>query len=431
MTRYAGPLSVPEADGLRDSLRRAYAACRADTESLAADLTPEDQTVQTMTDASPAKWHRAHVTWFFEAVILAQYATGYTPYDEGFFYLFNSYYEALGAKYPRPQRGLVSRPTVETIAAYRAHVDDAMDRFMAEAEPETWAAAAPLVELGIAHEEQHQELLLTDILHVFAHNPLWPAFRPPVPAPDRPAPARGWVDHPGGTVEIGARADAFAYDNEEPRHEVRLYPFRLADRLVTNGEWLAFMADDGYRRPEFWLSDGWAAANREDWAAPLYWHKVDGRWHQMTLGGLLPVDEHAPVCHVSHYEADAFAAWAGRRLPSEAEWEVFAADHAPRGNTAGTGWLRPVAADPAAPAPRQLYGDVWEWTRSPYGPYPGYRPPAGAIGEYNGKFMANQMVLRGGSAVTPDGHARATYRNFFYPHQRWQFMGLRLAEDAG
>ena len=423
---------APPGDAAREALTEAFQRVRANSLGLAEPLTAEDQTVQSMPDASPTKWHLAHTTWFFETFILCRHQPGYRLFSDAYGFLFNSYYEALGARHPRPERGLLTRPTAGEIVAYRAVVDAAMGELLAGAGERLWAEVAPLLALGIAHEEQHQELLLTDILSVFARNPLRPAYREmdgaraSAGAPADPA----WLPFPGGLFEIGHDGSGFAFDNEGPRHTVHLAPFALASRPVTAGDWLAFMADDGYRRPELWLADGWAVVQAEHWRAPLYWEEpADGTgWAQMGLRGLVPVEENAPVCHVSYYEADAYARWAGKRLPGEAEWEVAAGDTRSFGNTAGSGELRPRPASPG-PGLRQLFGDVWEWTASAYAPYPRFRPAAGAVGEYNGKFMCNQMVLRGGSCATPDGHVRATYRNFFYPHQRWQFSGVRLADD--
>ncbi|HEY1246808.1 MAG TPA: ergothioneine biosynthesis protein EgtB, partial [Hyphomicrobiaceae bacterium] len=392
---------------------------------LAAPLSPEDMTVQAMDDASPSKWHLAHVTWFFETFILAKHLPGYRLFDQTFNYCFNSYYESQGARQPRPCRGLLTRPSIERVMAYRAHVDHGLRALFARGvDPEI----ARLLEIGINHEQQHQELLLTDILALFAANPLRPAYRALLPhrvAPE-PGPA-GWVDLAGGIARIGHGGDGFAWDNEAPRHEALVHPFRLADRLITNGEWLAFMADGGYTAAEHWLADGWATVNREGWQAPLYWEQRDGAWLAMSLQGLHPVDRAQPVCHISYYEADAYARWAGRRLPTEFEWEVAAQSAGPAVDALASGALHPLPAGPATGGLRQMYGHVWQWTQSAYLPYPGYRPPAGALGEYNGKFMVSQQVLRGSSCATPAGHSRATYRNFFYPHQRWQFVGLRLA----
>jgi formylglycine-generating enzyme required for sulfatase activity len=441
-------------------------ATRRRTQELANPLGVEDQAAQAHEDASPTKWHLAHTSWFFETFVLLPFLPGYRIFDERFNYCFNSYYEAQGDRQPRPLRGLLTRPTLHEVRAYRSHVDEALHCLSDKGHADEPEIAARL-ELGIAHEMQHQELILTDILALFASSPLRPAYRegshskssastPPVSLRETPSPGgegsaysqrspdpvvdpvlREHHEPSGptytvfeeGLCEIGADGSGFAFDNERPRHKTFLDPFALADRLVTNGEWLAFIADGVYGEPRLWLSDGWRCVQGEGWHAPLYWEARDGVWLQMTLLGLQPVDPAAPVCHVSYYEADAFARWAGRRLPSEAEWEIAAAGLPARGNMLGHGALRPL------PAPRQagltqIFGDAWQWTASAYCPYPGFRPAAGALGEYNGKFMCNQMVLRGASCVTPDAQARATYRNFFYPHQRWQFSGLRLAQDA-
>ena len=415
----------------RGALLSHFQWVRSETERLAAPLSEEDQVVQSMADASPTKWHRAHITWFFETLVLIPHAAGYQPFHEQFVYLFNSYYEAVGERHPRPERGLLTRPPAAAIAAYRRYVDDAMAAFIAEADGETWADAGPLVVLGLNHEQQHQELILMDILHAFSRNVINPAYQAYRASPARKAPALSWFDYEGGVGEIGHAGSNFAFDNEGPRHKVFNAPFRLASRLVTNAEWKAFMADDGYRRPELWLSDGWATVQQEGWHAPLYWQQVDDTWMAMSLLGLQQLNDQAPVCHVSLYEADAYARWAGKRLPTEAEWEIAAQPLPVEGNFQGYGLLRPVPAPGAGgDAPEQLFGDVWEWTQSSYGPYPGFKPVAGAVGEYNGKFMSSQMVLRGGACITPEGHTRATYRNFFYPHMRWQFAGVRLADDG-
>lgn len=413
-------------------LAAAYARVRAHTERLAAPLSPEDAIVQSMPDASPAKWHLAHVTWFFETFVLAPELAGYQLFDADFGYLFNSYYEAVGPRHPRPQRGLLTRPGLDRVLAYRAHVDAHMAALFAKGV--RTHEIARLIELGLAHEEQHQELLLTDILHAFSCNPTDPAYVSPKACASEGAAPLGWVEVPGGVHMIGHRTAGFAFDNEGPAHDVLLRPTRLADRLVTNGEWQAFIADGGYGRPDHWLSDGWATVAAEGWTAPMYWEDRDGAWHQFGLDGLRPIDPDAPVAHVSYYEADAFARWAGKRLPTEAEWEVAACLHggaADRGHFQDGGRFRP---SPRAAAPggamAQAFGDVWEWTQSAYQPYPGFRPAPGAVGEYNGKFMCSQQVLRGGSCLTAPGHVRASYRNFFYPNQRWQMVGLRLAEDA-
>ncbi len=407
-----------------------YQRLRRATEALTRSLTPEDMAAQSMADASPTKWHLAHTTWFFETFMLVPNLAGYRLFDPKFGYLFNSYYEAVGPRQPRPARGLITRPSAADVLAYRAHVDAGMARLLADGAGDL----ADLLDLGLAHEEQHQELILMDILHLFAQSPLAPAFAPPRAPSGAPATPLDYVAFQGGLVEIGHQgpqpgAGGFAFDNEGPRHRVWLEPFRLADRLVTNAEWLAFMADGGYARPEFWLSEGWAVVKAEDWQAPVYWREADDGWKVMGLHGLRPLDPAAPVSHLSYYEADAYAAWAGARLPTEAEWEHAAASVAVEGEFQGSGRL---AAQPATAGPglRQMFGDLWEWTRSAYLPYPGFKPPAGAVGEYNGKFMAGQFVLRGGACVTPTGHVRASYRNFFYPHQRWMFSGLRLALDG-
>ena len=376
------------------------------------------------------KWHLAHTTWFFETFIVRDHDASYAAFDDAFAYLFNSYYEAEGPRHARPMRGLLTRPSLDRVLAYRGHVDEALGVLIDRCDEPSWQSVAGLVELGLAHEEQHQELMLTDILHLFSNNPLRPAFRPFRPHPANEAPPLAWIEIEGGRHEIGHRGPGFAFDCEGPRHAVLLQDFRIASRPVTNEEWCAFIDDGGYRRAELWLSDGWAAVQSEGWEAPLYWERDGQGWTSMTLSGMRPLDPGAPVCHVSPYEADAFARWAGKRLPSEAEWEVAARDTPPFGNGAGSGLLRPVRANLAEGPLQQMFGDVWEITRSPFTPYPGFRPAAGAVGEYNGKFMSGQIVWRGGSCATPEGHTRTTYRNFFYPHQRWQFSGLRLADDA-
>jgi ergothioneine biosynthesis protein EgtB len=397
---------------------------------LAAPLSPEDMVVQAMEDASPTKWHLAHVTWFFENFVLKPYLPGYRIFDDAFNYCFNSYYESQGPRHPRAKRGLLTRPSAERVFAYRAHVDEGLQALMTR-EADAGGDIARLIEIGINHEQQHQELLLTDILALFAGNPLRPAYQASPSGVDLsdPDPLR-WIGYGGGIYSVGHRGDGYSWDNELPSHEALVHPFRLADRLVTNSEWLAFMADGGYETASLWLADGWTTVNREGWRSPLYWEELDAGWFQMSLQGLLPIVPAEPVAHVSFYEADAFARWAGKRLPTEFEWEVAALGEGVAANELRTSALRPRRAESAeSGAPRQLYGDVWQWTQSAYLPYPGYRPPQGAIGEYNGKFMVSQQVLRGASCATPGGHARATYRNFFYPHQRWQFLGLRLASE--
>ncbi|MET0274816.1 MAG: ergothioneine biosynthesis protein EgtB [Phenylobacterium sp.] len=417
---------APAEAAARDTVAR-YRAVRQASEALARALTAEDQSAQSMPDASPTKWHLAHTSWFFETFLLVPNLAGYKVFDPRFHYLFNSYYEALGPRQPRPARGLITRPSVHDVIAYRHHVDEGMTRLLGSGA----AGLDELLDLGLAHEEQHQELILMDILHLFAQSPLFPAYAPPRAAPRAQPPGpTGFVDLAGGLVEIGHAGPGFAFDNETPRHKAWLAPYRLAERLVTNAEWLEFMADGGYARPELWLSEGWAKAREEDWHAPLYWQEAEGGgWLAMTLHGLRPVDLTQPVTHVSFYEAEAYAAWAGARLPTEAEWEHAAQDLKTEGNFLRAGRLDPAPA-PESPGLKQMFGDVWEWTRSAYSPYPGFKPEKGAVGEYNGKFMAGQFVLRGGACVTPAGHVRASYRNFFYPHQRWMFSGVRLAADA-
>ena len=404
-----------------------YQAVRDRTASLAEGLSDADATAQSMEDASPAKWHLAHTSWFFESFILTDCLKDYSVFHPQYEYLFNSYYEAVGERHARPRRGLLTRPSLDEVMAYRAHVDEAMQRLLQQAPA---PALAALVDLGLHHEQQHQELFLTDILHLFAQNPLKPGYGPgqPLLAEDGALPPSGWHRHEGGLVRVGHEGGRFAFDCEGPAHEVYLRPFELAHRAVTNGEWRTFMEDGGYASPVHWLSDGWETVNREGWEAPLYWQKTEDGWSSMTLRGFQPVDPDAPVTHVSFYEADAYASWAGYRLPTEHEWEAVAAAEAPDGNFAGSGRLRPRAQ--RSEGLTGLYGDVWEWTASPFTAYPGFTPSAGAVGEYNGKFMSGQMVLRGGSCVTPENHLRATYRNFFHPCKRWQFSGLRLARDC-
>ena len=410
-------------------LHKLYQTVREATTRLGAPLSDADATVQSMPDASPAKWHLAHTTWFFERMILEQNLGGYRAFDPQFNFLFNSYYESIGARQPRPRRGMITRPSLDTVTAYRDHVDRAMASLMQD---DLSRGVADLIELGCNHEQQHQELLLTDILHLFAQNPLHPAYRDPGPiavARTDSAPP-GYRKFDGGVVEIGHDGAGFAFDCEGPRHRALVEPYELADRLVTNAEWMAFIADGGYRTPLLWLSAGWATVQAEGWTAPLYWdEREDGFW-SMTLRGAQPVDPAAPVTHVSYFEADAFATWAGRRLPSEFEWERAASAEPLSGNFVESGRLRPAAAQVGQPGLRQIYGDVWEWTRSAFAPYPRFKPAEGAVGEYNGKFMCGQFVLRGGSCATPASHMRPAYRNFFPPDARWQFSGLRLAGDA-
>jgi ergothioneine biosynthesis protein EgtB len=415
----------PDQDGLEHRLFRT----RGLSAALAAPLGIEDQAAQACEEASPTKWHLAHTTWFFETFVLAPFSPGYALFDERFNFCFNSYYEAQGDRQPRPKRGLLTRPTCFEVRAYRAHVDDGLRSLFAHGFPEE-TEIAERIELGINHEQQHQELILTDILSLFAQNPLRPAYRSGAPLREHREPgALTWSTFPGGFQAIGHAGPGFSFDNETPRHQVYLRPFTLADRLITNAEWLAFIDEGGYDTASLWLSDGWSAVKQGQWRAPLYWECRDGQWMQMTLWGLQTLDRAAPVSHLSYYEAEAFARWAGRRLPTEFEWEAAACALPLRGNLLDAGRLRPVAA-PRTGGLTQMFGDVWEWTQSAYMPYPGYRAASGALGEYNGKFMCSQMVLRGASCATPSDHARATYRNFFYPHQRWQFSGLRLAGEA-
>jgi ergothioneine biosynthesis protein EgtB len=406
----------------------AFCEVRSLTERLAAPLSAEDCLVQSMPDASPVKWHLAHTSWFFETFVLTPYLAGYRPFRAEFGYLFNSYYNAVGDRHPRPQRGLLSRPALDEVLRYRAYVNERVAELL---NGDAAEEVADLVVLGLNHEQQHQELILTDVKHALSCNPMQPAYRlDGASAVTTEVPLLRWLDRQGGEVDIGYSGAGFAFDNEGPRHRVLLRPFRIASRLVTNFDYLAFITSGGYRRPEFWLSDGWAVCQERRWQAPLYWVTDDaGAWQHFTLDGMAPVQPAEPVCHVSFYEADAFARWAGARLPTEDEWESVAAEADADGNLLDSDRLRPVAAA-ATRAPQQLFGDVWEWTSSPYVAYPGYRPPPGALGEYNGKFMCNQMVLRGGSCATPRSHIRATYRNFFPPDARWQFTGLRLARDA-
>lgn len=405
---------------------RLYSTRRCST-SLAKPLSDEDQVVQAMDDASPAKWHLAHTTWFFEAFLLTQFDDSYKLFNEDFLYCFNSYYEGKGERHPRASRGLLTRPGADEVRAYRSYVDEALERLLDRGSASD--EMLDIIELGINHEQQHQELLLTDILSLFASQPLKPVYRQAEISAADTSYAPRFISIDGGIIEVGHEGDGFSYDNEGPHHEVLLRPFTLADRCVTKGEWLEFMADGGYQRHDHWLSDGWATVQNEDWRAPLYWEDHDGEWRQMTLSGMRPIDPAAPVSHVSYYEADAFARWAGKRLPTEFEWERASLQASEDGRTLGSNAFRPSPAAEADGSLQQMFGDVWEWTQSHYSPYPGYHSSEGAVGEYNGKFMSGQFVLKGASCVTPDGHSRSSYRNFFYPHQRWQFKGLRLAED--
>lgn len=410
-----------------DALEQRYGRVRARSVALAASLSPEDAQLQSMEDASPAKWHLAHTSWFFEQFALGA-DPGYVPLDAGWTYLFNSYYDAVGERHERPRRGMLSRPSLAQVLSHRSSVDARMERLLRDPAPRV----AQIVAMGLQHEQQHQELLLTDIKHAFSSQPLKPAWRDdlPLPPPARDVPLR-WIEGAEGIVEIGAAPwpenDAFAFDNESPRHRTLLQPHALANRPVTNGEYRDFIDDGGYREPRLWLSAGWATVQAQGWRAPLYWDDDNAR--EFTLGGLRDIDPHAPVCHLSYFEADAFARWAGARLPTEAEWEHAAEARPVAGNFVERGWFHPVGADADDGDLLQLFGDAWEWTSSAYAPYPGFATMDGALGEYNGKFMCNQQVLRGGSCASAADHLRASYRNFFQPPDRWQFSGLRLAKD--
>lgn len=432
MTGHATTLAPPST---RAALLNRFRAVRSLTTNLCEPLEVEDFGVQSMPDCSPAKWHLAHTTWFFETFLLAAAEPGYEPFHPGFGYLFNSYYEAVGERHARPRRGLLTRPTVRETFAYRDALDAAVESLVTTGLPDE---LCDVFEVGLQHEQQHQELLLTDLKHLFSCNPLEPAYRPaPIGhASGTEAPPLAWQSFEGRVVEIGHEGDGFAFDNETPRHRVHLEPFEIASRLVTNGEFAAFIEDGGYTRPEFWLSEGWGTVLAEDWEAPLNWKRDrDGEWTEFTLHGRVPLDSASPVCHISHFEADAYARWLGARLPTEHEWEHASATVQPTGRfvectlEADGSPIHPAAATGDAPL-EQMFGDVWEWTGSPYVAYPGYRPLPGALGEYNGKFMCNQMVLRGGSIATSGSHIRSTYRNFFPSHARWQFSGIRLARDV-
>ncbi len=427
----AAAFDVPATAQLLDR----YHGVRSLSVHLADGLAPEDCVVQTMADVSPTKWHLAHTTWFWETFVLGPHAPGYRAFNEHYAYLFNSYYVQAGERHCRDRRGYLSRPTVAEVLDYRAHVDAAMERLLGDGVRAE--ALRGIVEVGLNHEQQHQELMLTDLKHVFAVNPLRPVYREAAPRLWGPVPAASWIGVEGGLGEIGHAGDGFSFDNEGPRHRVFLRDFEIASRLVTCGEWQAFIDDGGYRRPELWLSVGWADVQSKSLAEPFYWEPLTGGGdgalpvrQATTLSGLVDIDPDTPVCHVSYLEADAFARWAGARLPTEAEWEVAAAGVELDGHFVEGGHLHPVAASGAPGALAQMFGDVWQWTRSGYDPYPGYAPAPGALGEYNGKFMCGQYVLRGASCATPRSHARRTYRNFFPPDAAWQFTGLRLARDA-
>ncbi|MFU8878459.1 MAG: ergothioneine biosynthesis protein EgtB [Wenzhouxiangellaceae bacterium] len=430
----ASPIPADRDDELRVALANRFRQVRDRTEALVEPLTAEDQNLQSMPEASPVKWHRAHTSWFFETFLLKPHLPDYREFDPRFEYLFNSYYNAVGEQFPRPKRALISRPDAAGVGAYRKHVDQAMQRLLAEARPEKLTEVSPMVELGLNHEQQHQELILTDLKHALSFNPCAPVLGgDPDPAGPAPHPLK-FFEYEGGKITIGHRGAGFSFDNETPAHEVLLRPFALASRPATWREWLAFISDGGYRNPLLWLSDGWAWVQKENIEAPLYLRcdEHDG-WQHYTLAGWKALEPTAPACHIGFYEAHAFAEWAGERLPTEAEWETAAgtldARFADQGHFADSGRYQPEPVAPRPGSPTAMFGTVWEWTSSSYAPYPGFRAAPGAVGEYNGKFMANQMVLRGGSCATPAGHVRPTYRNFFYPPDRWQFSGVRLAHD--
>ena len=422
-------------------LAERYGKVRSFTDTLCETLVAEDCCLQSMPDASPVRWHLAHTSWFFETFLLKR-DPSYEVFHEQFEVLFNSYYNSVGEQFPRPQRGLLSRPTVEEVFEYRRHVDREMQRLLGDNSLD--AEITSIIELGLHHEQQHQELILTDLKHLFSFNPLLPTYRQGKHQSLPEMPAQDWIEHEEGIHEIGHEGDGFAYDNEGPRHRVLLQPFAIAQRPVTSGEYLRFVEDDGYQRPEFWLSHGWHFVQSLEHRQPLYWYQQDGQWHEYTLAGLRPLDLTAPVCHVSYFEADAYTRWAGYRLPTEAEWEVAADSVSMTGNFADTlldagRALHPSSSHVPLPdgerlgegdqaTPIDMYGNCWEWTASPYTAYPGYQPAAGALGEYNGKFMCNQYVLRGGSVATSSDHIRPTYRNFFPPEARWQYSGIRLAK---
>ncbi|MEE2661924.1 MAG: ergothioneine biosynthesis protein EgtB [Pseudomonadota bacterium] len=419
-----------------DLLKR-YESIRGETEAIADPLSPEDQQIQSMPDTSPTKWHLAHVTWFFETFLLEKFQENYKTFNPVYNFLFNSYYEAIGPRYIRAERGLLSRPPVNEVMSYRFHVDRKIMDFVETADEKTYADAAPFIELGLQHEQQHQELVLMDIKHVFSCNPLIPIYRETDTSNVKGHHSSCWCDVPGGTFVVGHAGNGFAFDNEGPAHETIVREYSIASHPVTNGEFLEFIEDGGYSNARFWHSDGWAEVLRQGWFAPLYWRRTnEGSWEEFTLSGVENLNMEAPVCHVSFYEASAYATWAGKRLPTEYEWEIAAnyynctspseATH----NRPESAHLKPIARYTAQKnGPSQMMGDVWEWTQSAYGPYPGFVAAPGAVGEYNGKFMVNQITLRGASSATPSGHARVTYRNFFYPHQRWAFSGFRLADS--
>jgi ergothioneine biosynthesis protein EgtB len=415
----------------RDVLLR-FRSIREATEAFCQPLAIEDHIPQSMTNASPMKWHLAHTTWFWERFVLTEFEPDFAWRDPAFDHLFNSYYRRVSDPFPRPRRGLITRPTVAEVIAYRADVNQRMERILERTDEKRWDALRPLVVLGLHHEQQHQELMATDLKHLFSKNPTHPAYHELPPAAGEAKPGEvHWIAWDGGVCPIGYNGGGFCFDNETPRHEQIVAPFEIADRPITNAEYIAFMEDGGYERVELWLDLGWSRILNDGWSHPLYWSRQDGQWMQHTLHGFVPVDPEEPAVHLSYFEVDAFARWAGARLPSEAEWETAAAEAPMEGNFADTGRYHPSPAGPGdGKTLRQMFGDLWEWTSSSYGPYPGYRPLPGNVGEYNGKFMCNQYVLRGGSCATPLGHVRLTYRNFFQPESRWQFTGVRLARSA-
>ena len=415
----------------RGSLAELYAAVRSLSRKLCEPLVVEDYVVQSMEDASPTKWHLAHTSWFFEIFVLAAGDPQYESLHPQYSYLFNSYYVQAGERYPRPQRGLLTRPTVEEVVQYRQYIDEQMLELIENVGLDTWNRLAPIIEIGIHHEQQHQELMLTDVKHVLSFNPLHPTYRERDVVSEESSAAADWIVVSEGMYLTGHDGKGFCYDNEMPRHRHHLESFELCERLVTNAEYLDFVQDGSYGKPTLWLSDGWYAVEREKWQAPLYWTPLEGEWHYFTLSGLREVNPGEPVCHISFYEADAFARWAGARLPTEQEWEVMAEQSDGEGNFVANQAYHPLPLNcpQNRRRPLQIFGDVWEWTQSPYSPYPRYKPMRGALGEYNGKFMSGQMVLRGGSCATSQSHIRSSYRNFFHPRARWQFSGLRLARD--
>lgn len=413
---------------LREEILSQYLTLRTQTLSLCEPLSVEDYGVQTIPEVSPPKWHLAHTTWFFETFLLQEFLPKHKVHHPGYNYLFNSYYNTVGQQFPRNQRGLLSRPTVKEVMHYRIDVDEKIALLIEKAPEASWDQILFLLVIGMHHEQQHQELLLTDIKYNFAFNPLKPVYHEAPPA-NKNKTSLKWISHPGGEIELGAGGGSFCFDNERPRHKALLIPFELSSRPVTNREYLEFIEDQGYQRPGLWLSEGWDTVRRENWSAPLYWERHEKKWHIMTLSGFKSLNLNEPVCHVSYYEADAFARWKECRLPTEAEWESFAQSETVEGNFLDDKNYHPLSAKENGKRIKQIFGDVWEWTSSPYTSYPGYRPPEKALGEYNAKFMCNQMVLRGGSCATPRSHIRPTYRNFFHPHERWQFSGFRLARD--